>query len=100
MLDHYLANYSLNESTCHLHCRDKIKITVLGCFAWRTITGKNEEITVSFMHVGHTRCLVDGHFGLIKKIYHQSDTDTLTRMAEVVQRSSINNIAQLCPWEW
>ena len=42
------------------------------------------------MRVGHTRCLVDGHFHLVKKIYFQSDTDTLAQMAEVVQRCSTN----------
>jgi hypothetical protein len=52
------------------------------------------------MHVGHTRCLVDGHFGLIKKIYHQCDTDTLAQMAEVVQRLSQNNVPQLFDWQW
>ena len=72
----------------------------MGYLVWRTITGKNKDITISFMRVGHTRCLVDGHFGLIKKIYRQSDTDTLAQMGEVVQRSSTNNIAQLCLWEW
>ena len=52
------------------------------------------------MRVGHTRCLVDGHFGLIKKIYRQSDTETRQQMAEVVQRSSVNNVPQLFTWEW
>ena len=80
----------------------KIKTYVIGYLAWRTITGKHQEITLSFMRVGHTCtcCLVDGHFGLIKKIYHQSDTDTLSQMAEVVERSSTNNISQLYSWEW
>ena len=57
----------------------------------------HQEITLSFMRAGHTHCLVDGHFGLIKKIYRQSDTDTLDQMAEVVpvQRSTVNNVAQL-----
>ena len=104
MLDHYFANHGLNETTCHLHCDNCVgqnkNNCVMGYLVWRTITGKNKDITISFMRVGHTRCLVDGHFGLIKKIYRQSDTDTLAQMGEVVQRSSTNNIAQLCPWEW
>ena len=38
-------------------------------------------------------------FWLNKRIYRQSDTDTLSQMAEVVQWSSTNNIAQLYSWE-
>ena len=52
------------------------------------------------MRVGHTRCLVDGHFGLIKKIYRQCDTDTLSQMCNVVKRSSTNIVPQLFDWEW
>ena len=33
------------------------------------LTGKHTPIHLSFMEVGHTRCLVGGHFGLIKKLY-------------------------------
>lgn len=35
------------------------------------------------MQVGHTRCLVDGHFGQMNKIYHHAVwyTDTLSEMA-------------------
>lgn len=68
--------------------------------AWRVIKGKHQEIVLSFMRVGHTRCLVDGHFGLFKKIYRQSDTDTLQQMAKVVEQSSMNNAAQLYDWQW
>lgn len=73
---------------------------VVGYLAWRIITGRHKDITLSFMRVGHTRCLVDGHFGLIKKIYRQCDTDTLSQMCDVVKRSSTNNVPQLFDWEW
>jgi len=55
---------------------------------------------MSFMQVDHTRCLVDGHFGLMKKIYRQSDTDALSEMAEVVHQSNASNTAQLYDWQW
>ena len=58
---------------------------VLGYFAWRIITGKHEQLCISFMEVGHTRCLVDGHFGLIKKIYHAMDCDTVQHLADVTK---------------
>ena len=87
MLD--LCTHNLHETWCHLHCDNCVGQNknnyVIGYLAWRTITGKHQEVTLSFMHVEHTRCLVDGHFGLIKRIYRQSDTDTLSQMAEVVQ---------------
>ena len=103
MLDHYFTKHALQESNCHLHCDNCVGQNknnyVTGYLAWRIIKGKHQEITLSFMRVGHTRCLVDGHFGLIKKIYRQSDTDTLSQMADV-QRSSTNNVAQLYDWQW
>ena len=43
---------------------------------------------------------MDGHFGLIKKLYRQCDTDTLAQIAEIVQRSSTSNIPQLFEWQW
>ena len=42
------------------------------------MTGLHEDFQLSFMVVGHTRCLVDGCFGLIKQRYRQADCDTLT----------------------
>ena len=99
MLDHYFTKHALQESNCHLHCDNCVGQNennyVTGYLAWRIVKGKHQEITLSFMRVGRTRCLVDGHFSLIKKIYRQSDTDTLSQMADVVQRSSTNNVAQL-----
>lgn len=71
MLDHYFDTHGLNETACHLHCDNCVgqnkNSCVVGYLAWRIITEKNQEITLSFRRVGHTRCLVDGHFGLIKK---------------------------------
>ena len=104
MLDHYFTKHSLKEEESHLHCDNCVGQNknnyVIGYLAWRIIKGKHKKITLSFMRVGHTRCLVDGHFGLIKKIYRQSETDTLDQMAQVVRRSSANNIPQLYDWRW
>ena len=43
--------------------------SLVGYLAWRCMTGFHEEIQLSFMVVGHTRCLVNGCFGLIKQKY-------------------------------
>ena len=71
MLDHYFSNHSLKESSCHCHADNcvgqKGNRLILGYFAWRVITGKRR----------HTRCLVHGHFGLIKKMYRHLNCDTV-----------------------
>ncbi len=43
---------------------------------------------MSFMQVGHTRCLVDGNFGLIKKFYRSSDVDTVHQLKNVTNNSA------------
>ena len=104
MLDHYFSVHALREKECHLHCDNCVGQNknnyVTGYLAWRVITGKNQQITLSFMRVGHTRCLVDGHFGLIKKLYRHSDTDTLEQFHQVVERSSSSNFGQVSGWQW
>jgi len=46
------------------------------------------------MEVGH---LVDGHFGLIKKVYRHVDCDALV---EATSYSTKNNIPQPFAWQW
>ena len=46
------------------------------------------------MIVGHTRCTVDGFFGLFKQTYRRSDADTMAHLVEVVERSASANSAQ------
>ena len=52
------------------------------------------------MLVGHTRCFVDGNFGLLKRFYRRSDIDTVQQLQEMVNNSSQNNVVQMYPWEW
>ena len=58
------------------------------------------------MTAGHTRCLVDGCFALLKKKYCRSDTYTLQQLCEVVNSSAACNVAELVdpdktPWyDW
>ena len=47
------------------------------------------------MPAGHTRCQVDGFFGLVKQNYCQSNSDTLDHLRDVVNSSSTSNFAQL-----
>ncbi len=52
------------------------------------------------MLVGHTRCFVDGNFGLLKKCYRRSEVDTVQQLREVATNSFRSNMAQMYPWEW
>ena len=51
------------------------------------------------MSVGHTRCTVDGYFGLLKKV-RNSDIDTMTQLVAAVEGSSHVNEAQVFDWQW
>ena len=52
-------------------------------------------MSLSFMIVGHTRCLVDGHFGLLKRRYRQHDIYTLPQLVTVAEDSAKTNFAHL-----
>ena len=104
MLDHYFSTHSLKESICYCHADNCVGQNknrfVIGYFAWRALTGKHTQIHLSFMEVGHTRCLVDGHFGLIKKSYRRMDCDALEHLVEATRRLTVHNIPQLFTWQW
>lgn len=99
MLHHHFVKHGLGEKGCVLHadnCAGQNKNrSVVGYLAWRCMTGLHKEIQLSFMVVGHTRCLVDGCFGLINQKYRWSDCDTLTQLQTVVEESASVNCAQL-----
>ena len=92
MIDPYLQTHSAHEEHYHLHtdnCVGQNKNRyVIAYLMWRVLTGRNKTTTLSFMRVGHSRCMVDGNFGLIKKVYHCSDIDTVAQLSDVVCRSS------------
>ena len=103
MLDHYFNNHCMKESQCHCHADNcvgqNINRFVLCYLAWRVITGKQLNCVVLYGG-GHTRCHVDVHFSLIKKLYHSLDCDTLEHLVDATQRSSKNNVPQLYTWQW
>ena len=53
-----------------------------------------------FHEVGHTRCMVDACFGLLKQRYRSSECDTMGHLQAVVQSSAKCNSVQLFEWEW
>ena len=104
MIHHYLEVHSSNEEICHLHADNCVGQNknryVTAYLLWRVLTGKHKKITLSFMRVGHTRCMVDGNFGLIKRVYRHSDVDTVAQLSDIVSRSCLTNIPQLYSWQW
>ena len=109
LLHHFLATHGQGEKECDLHAdncagQNKNK-TIMAYLAWHAIVGLHEKISLHFMTAGHTRCLVDGCFGLLKKKYRRSDTFTLQQLCDVVD-SAACNVAELVdpdktPWyDW
>ena len=98
-LHHFFSEHGLGEKKCCLHtdnCAGQNKNkTMLAYLSWRTIVGLHEDIELSFMVAGHTRCLVDGCFGMVKRKYRRSDCDTISELAQVVNESAKCNQAQL-----
>ena len=105
MLHSYLENKTHGEADVKFHadncCGQNKNRHVVGYFAWRTITEQHWSITISFMRVGHMRCLVDGFFGQLKKKYRRSDVDTMEDLVDVIARSSNHNeVARRSSWTW
>ena len=65
------------------------------------MTGQHENIEYKMQVPGHARCLIDGGFALIKKLFRRSDCDGIGQLEDVVNRSSTTNVAVRFPaWQW
>ena len=104
LLHDYFSRHGHGEVECVLHadnCAGQNKNgTVIAYLAWRVIVGLHSKISLSFMIAGHTRCLVDGCFGLLKRKYRKSDIFTLEQLAATVDSSATPNVAQLGGVNW
>ena len=99
LLHHFFAYHGHGEKECWLHAdncagQNKNK-TVMAYLMWRVLRGLHQKITISFMVAGHTRCLVDGCFGLLKQKFRRHDVFTLEQLAHVVDSSASCNVTQL-----
>lgn len=63
--------------------------------AWRALTHRHSNITLSFLPVGHTKFSPDWCFGLFKSQYRRTKVGSLQAIAEVVNKSAECNFAQL-----
>ena len=57
---------------------------------WRTLVGLNETLTLHFMVAGHTKNIVDGAFGHIKRKLVTKDVRTPSEMMDLISESSEN----------
>ncbi len=83
----------------HLHadnCTGQNKNnTMVQYLAWRVMTERHTDITLSFLVVGHTKFTPDWCFGLFKRLYRRTSIGSLKDMSQVVERSAVCNEAQL-----
>ena len=104
MLHRYLESNPNVKPVLRLHAdncagQNKNK-TVLAYLSWRCATGLSDDVQLSFMRVGHTRCAVDGYFGLIKQLWRKSENDTLEDVKVAVNSSAGPNKAVMFNWPW
>ena len=62
---------------------------------WRVMVGLNEEVTISFLLVGHTKFAPHQGFGLFKRVLKRTRVGTIYDIAEVVRQSAVLNHPQL-----
>ena len=62
---------------------------------WRVMAGLNEEVTISFLLVGHTKFVPDQGFGLFKRVFKRNTVGTIHDIADVVRKSAVLNHPQL-----
>ena len=56
---------------------------------------QHEEITISFLPVGHTKFFSDARFGMVKRKFKRTKVGCLADIADVVTKSATINHYQL-----
>lgn len=83
-LHHYFQTHGLGKQACFLHvdnCAGQNKSKSLMTYlSWCTIVGLHDQITISFMVVGHTRCTMNGCFGMVRRKYRRSGCDSTEQL--------------------
>ena len=104
LIPRYLQEKSYGEKYAVFHAdnaagQNKNK-TMLHYLSWRCFKGLNTEIKLHFMTPGHTKCICDACFGLIRLRYIRSDTQCLQQLASVVDSCAVSNEAVVPPFTW
>ncbi|XP_061170719.1 uncharacterized protein LOC133180166 [Saccostrea echinata] len=105
MIDWSFSQYGTGDRKITIHadnCSGQNKNQfVIGYLMWRIMTGQQDEITYMMQVPGHTRCIIDGGFALIKKLYRRSDCDSIDQLERIVEQSSVANSTVRYPaWQW
>ena len=97
-LDFFFNHHGLGEKV-FLHadnCSGQNKnSTMLQYLAWRVMTERHTQITMSFLVVGHTKFAPDWCFGLFKRLYRKTKLGSLRAIAQVTDDSAKCNFAEL-----
>ena len=100
-MHHYLEGHTSSDQDVLLHADNAVgqnkNNVVMQYLCWRTITGRNSKMKISFMIPGHTKFSPDHFFGLIRKSYRHTSVSSLPDIEKVVSNSSIcgKNIPQV-----
>lgn len=101
---HYQFENFVKEKIVYMHANNCVgqnkNKTVIAYLCWRVLCGLSEELTLSFMRVGHTRCSVDAKFGRLKQSFRKSDVDSVADVVTAVAESCAANIPLRYCWQW
>lgn len=72
LIHHFFTKFALGETQALIHFGDNSmqmnkNHLLLAYFAWRTISGLHEKVSLSFFPQGHSKCWNDLYMGIIKK---------------------------------
>jgi len=99
MLHHFFCTYGLGETVAHLHadnCSGQNKNCYMMYYLmWRVLTKQHQEITISFLPVGHTKFFPDAGFGMLKHQFKRTKVGCLEDIVQVVKKSATINHCQL-----
>ena len=62
---------------------------------WHVLTGQHDEITMSFLLVGHTKFSPDAGFGMLKSKFRLTNVGCLLDIASIINKSAAMNHTQL-----
>ena len=91
LLHHYFDNFGLGETECMCHadnCSGQNKNNFMMQYAlWRVCSGYNQQFSMKFLPVGHTKFWPDLYFGLFKKKLRMSKAETVEDVCKIAVSS-------------
>jgi len=101
MVHYHLTNRSRGQRSLYVNtdnCASQNKNQyMMQYWSLCIIMRSHDYILHSFMNVGHTKCFCDSCFGLWKKRFLSSNTETVTQLKTLIDSSSRANEAFLIP---